>query len=64
MAVLLEVLFAAAEEAREAARWYAARNLVAAAGFELEVQRAFTEIAAGPERWPVHGEGTRRAGPL
>jgi len=60
VAVLLDVLPAAAEEAREAAQWYAARNLAAAVGFELEIRRAFSEIAATPERWPVHLEGTRR----
>ncbi len=60
MAAVLEVLSAAAEEAREAIKWYAARNAVAAAGFEVEVRLAFDEIASAPERWPVHVEGTRR----
>jgi plasmid stabilization system protein ParE len=60
VAAILEILPAAAEEAREAARWYAARNLVAAAGFEVEVRRAFAEIAAAPHTWPTHLEGTRR----
>lgn len=60
MAAVLDVLDAAAEEAREAARWYAARNPLAAAGFELEVRRAFHEIAEAPSMWPVHFEGTRR----
>lgn len=60
MAAVLDVLDAAAEEAREAARWYAARNPLAAAAFEFEVRRAFHEIAEAPGMWPLHLEGTRR----
>jgi len=60
VAAVLDVHPLAAEEAREATRWYATRNLVAAAGFEIEVRRAFSEIAAAPERWPVYLEETRR----
>lgn len=60
MAATLEILPDAADEAREATRWYAARNPVAAAGFEVEIGRAFAEIAAAPHRWPNHVEGTRR----
>ena len=60
MAAVLDVLSAAAEEALEAAKWYAARNLVAATAFEIEIRRAFSEIAEAPERWLAHVEGTRR----
>ena len=60
MATILDVLDAAAEEARAAAVWYARRNLAAAVAFEIELSRAFGEIAAAPGIWPVHLEGTRR----
>ncbi len=60
MAAELEVLDAAADEAREAARWYAERNPLAAAAFELEVRHAFHEITETPDSWPTHVEGTRR----
>jgi plasmid stabilization system protein ParE len=60
VAAVLDVLDAAAEEAREAARWYAARSPLAAVAFEVEVGRAFDEIAEAPGMWPVHLEGTRR----
>ena len=60
MAAVLEVLESAAAEALEATEWYRERSSVAAAAFELEVRRAFSEIANTPDAWPNYLEGTRR----
>jgi plasmid stabilization system protein ParE len=60
VAVVLDVLDEAADEARAAAEWYAERNPVAATAFELEVRRAFREIVQAPGARPAHLEGTRR----
>jgi len=46
-----------AEEARD---WYAARSLLAARGFLLELQAALESILEAPARWPEYLHGTRR----
>jgi len=58
--VVLEVLEPAAAEALEAVAWYRDRSVVAAAAFQLEIRRAFSEVEGAPEAWPAYVEGTRR----
>ena len=40
--------------------WYLQRSLDAALRFDAEVDRAFTQIAQAPHRWPVGPFGTRK----
>jgi plasmid stabilization system protein ParE len=49
-----EVTFlpAAAEEYAAASDWYWSHSELAATQFELAIEHALTEIAAGPEHWP------------
>lgn len=55
-----EVLEEAAEEAEQAALWYAERSRSASVGFWEELDKAFEAIAASPQAWPPHSHGTRR----
>lgn len=56
----LEFLDEALEEAEEAARWYAERSAMAAAGFAEELDGAITHIERAPTTWPAHEHNTRR----
>ncbi len=60
MRAVLDVLEPAAAEALEAVAWYRDRSVVAAAAFQLEIRRAFSEVEGAPEAWPAYVEGTRR----
>jgi toxin ParE1/3/4 len=50
----------AREEFRGAARWYRARNVVAAAEFRAAGSAAVREVIQTPQRWPKYLYGTRR----
>jgi len=50
----------AAVEAREARRWYRARNEQASTAFVVAYRRTLDSIREAPERWPAHRHGTRR----
>lgn len=56
----LEYLDEALDEAEEAARWYAERSPMAAAGFTDELDVAAAAIEQAPEAWPPYDHGTRR----
>jgi plasmid stabilization system protein ParE len=60
VALDLEYLDEALEEAEAAARWYGERSLTAAAGFADEIYAAESEISEFPEAWPAFERGTRR----
>ena len=60
MALALEYLDEALEEAEAAARWYAERSASAAAGFSEEIDMAESAIADFPRAWPHFDHGTRR----
>ena len=55
---MTEVRFLPAADADygEALEWYAKRSTRAAAGFERAVERALTQIAEAPDRWPLCDE--------
>jgi len=52
---MAEVLVCSAAEAdfAESLKWYADRSIAAANEFDAEVDRAVSEIAADPERFPL-----------
>jgi plasmid stabilization system protein ParE len=50
----------AREEFRDAARWYRARNAVAASEFRAAGSAAVREVVRAPQRWPKYLYGTRR----
>jgi toxin ParE1/3/4 len=56
----LEYLEEALAEAEAAARWYAQRSLIAAAGFSDEIDAAVAAIQQTPAAWPAFEHGTRR----
>src|ERR1051326_5835214 len=51
---------AARRELLKQREWYAKRSLVAAAGFEREVDHAISRILEAPERYPLTRRGRRR----
>ena len=50
----------AAEEAREARRWYASRADFLGEAFVSELDHAVSQIVAHPTTWPLFESGTRR----
>ena len=60
MALALEYLDAALEEAEAAARWYAERSETAALAFAEEIDAAVSAIEYLPNAWPSYSHGTRR----
>ena len=60
MALALEYLDAALEEAEAAARWYAEQSEIAALGFADEIDAAVSAIERLPNAWPAYEHGTRR----
>ena len=60
MALALEYLDAALEEAEAAARWYGERSDTAAQGFADEIDAALSAIERLPNAWPAYEHGTRR----
>jgi len=60
VAIALEYLEEALEDAEAAARWYAERSAAAAAGFSEEIDAAESAIGDLPEAWPLFDHGTRR----
>jgi plasmid stabilization system protein ParE len=59
VALALEYLEEALEEAEAAGRWYAERSRSAAAGFADEIDAALAEIEQHPDAWPMYDHGTR-----
>ena len=59
MALDLEYLDEAVNEAAAAAEWYAVRSAAAAAGFEAELDAAESAIRRHPDAWPHYVHGTR-----
>ena len=59
MAVALEYVEEAIEEAEAAARWYAERNESAAVAFAGEIDDAIDAITRHPDAWPGYVHGTR-----
>lgn len=60
MALELEYLDKALEDAESAARWYAERSETASLGFAEEVDAAVAAIARLPHAWPAYDHGTHR----
>jgi plasmid stabilization system protein ParE len=60
VALAVEFLDAALEEAEAAAHWYAERSETAAASFADEIDAAASAIERLPNAWPVYEHGTRR----
>lgn len=60
MTPTLDFLDEALEEAEEAARWYARRSPIAAAGFSEAFALAIWQIEQTPNAWPQHEWNTRR----
>ena len=60
MALAVEYLDEALDEAEAAARWYAERSAVAALGFSDEIDAAISAIEQFPEAWPLFEHSTRR----
>jgi plasmid stabilization system protein ParE len=60
VALDLEYLAEALEEAEASARWYAQRSPSAAQGFDVELEAAERAILEQPEAWPPFDYGTRR----
>lgn len=60
MSWTFDVHAAATSEAREARRWYAARDTAAAAGFVAALDHAIALVREAPLRWPIYLHGTRR----
>jgi plasmid stabilization system protein ParE len=60
VALELEYLEEALEEAEAAARWYADRSVAAAVAFSEQVDAAEEAIVQFPEAWPAFEHGTRR----
>jgi plasmid stabilization system protein ParE len=50
----------AAADYDTAFEWYMERSANAAIRFDEEVERALTDIARTPQRWPAGSHGTRR----
>ena len=52
---MANVIFCSAAEVdyTESLKWYAERSLEAANDFDAELDRAISQIAAGPERFPM-----------
>jgi plasmid stabilization system protein ParE len=60
VALELEYLDAALEDAESAARWYSGRSTIAAQEFAEEIDAAITAIERLPNAWPAYDHGTRR----
>jgi plasmid stabilization system protein ParE len=60
VAVELEYLAAALEDAEAIVRWYAERSPSAARGFDAELDAAERAISEQPLAWPPFEHGTRR----
>jgi toxin ParE1/3/4 len=58
--LLLEFHPEAESEADAALYWYAQRSRTAALAFLDEIDHALAMICENPDRWPLHGHGTRR----
>ena len=56
----IEILTAAAWDARYARLWYQARSAQAAERFLKDWRDALRAIEDAPERWPLHLHGTRK----
>ena len=60
MALELEYLDKALEDAESAARWYAERSEAASLGFAAEIDAAVSAIERLPHAWPAYDHGTHR----
>lgn len=60
MALELEYLDKALEDAESTARWYAERSEAASLGFAAEIDAAVSAIERLPHAWPAYDHGTHR----
>ena len=60
MALVVEYLDAALDDAASAVEWYAERSATAAQGLADEIDTAIDAIERLPDAWPAYDNGTHR----